>query len=55
VDLIGLEAVRSIVDRRRRKRAGIGGTQDIAIWGVSIGGLLIISAFISGAIWLLNR
>lgn len=55
VDLIGLEIVRSVVDRRRKERDGMGGTQDIAIWGVMIGWLLIIAALISGSLWLWNR
>jgi hypothetical protein len=31
--MIGTEIVRSVVHRRRERRDGLGGTQDIAIWG----------------------
>lgn len=55
VDMIGLEIVRSIVDRRQKERDGLGGTQDIAIWGVLIGYVFIVAAFISGMFWLWNR
>ncbi len=53
--VIGLDVVRSIVDRRRVERDGIGGTQDIAIRGVLIGWVLIFCALVCGTFWLLNR
>ena len=52
MDLFGLEIIRSVVDRRRRERDGIGGTQDIAIWGMLIGWIFIFAALFSGAMWL---
>ena len=54
MSLLVTEIVRSIVDRRRRERDGLGGTQDIAICGMVIGWLCILGAIICGVGWLLT-
>jgi ascorbate-specific PTS system EIIC-type component UlaA len=54
LSLLVTEIVRSIVDRRRRERDGLGGTQDIAICGMVIGWLCILGAIICGVGWLLT-
>jgi hypothetical protein len=53
--LIGTEVVRSIVDRYRKQTRGIGGTQDIAIWGMLIGYVCVAGAVVCGGVWLWNR
>jgi hypothetical protein len=53
--LIGTEVVRSIADRYRKQTRGIGGTQDIAIWGMLIGCVCVAGAVACGAVWLWNR
>jgi hypothetical protein len=45
--MIGTEIFRSVVHRRRERLDGLGGTQDIAIWGTLIGWACFIAAFIS--------
>jgi hypothetical protein len=55
LELIAVEILRSVIHRRRERRDGIGGTQDIAMWGTLIGWLLIIGAGTCGMIWILNR
>ena len=55
LEVIGFELVRSIVHQRRKHGDGLGGTQDIAMWGTLIGWVLIIAALITGSIWLLTR
>ena len=54
LSLVVTEVLRSIVDRKRRDRDGLGGTQDIAIWGMMIGWLCALSAIVCGAGWLLT-
>ena len=54
LSLLVTEIVRSVVDRRRRERDGLGGTQDIAIFGMVIGWLCILGAIICGVGWLLT-
>ncbi|HEY6228521.1 MAG TPA: hypothetical protein VI282_15490 [Verrucomicrobiae bacterium] len=46
--MIGTEIVRSVVHRRREQRDGVGGTQDIAMWGTFIGVACFIGAGICG-------
>lgn len=46
VALIGTEVLRAIV-HARRKRAGGGGTQDIAMWGVIVSAVFAAGAVIS--------
>ena len=55
VALVVTEIIRSIVDRKRKEKNGVGGTQDIAIWGVLIGYLLMLGALVCGSFWLFNR
>jgi hypothetical protein len=52
VILIGMEPVRSIVHARRERRDGLGGTQDIVIWGLLaalVCGLLALVCLVVGA------
>lgn len=49
--MIGTEVLRSVIHRRREKLTGIGGTQDIAMWGTIISLVLFISAGICGLLW----
>lgn len=53
--MIGTEVVRSVVHRRRERRDGLGGTQDIAMWGTLIGWGCFIGAGICGLLWRLQR
>ena len=53
--MVGMEILGSIVHRRRERLYGIGGTQDIAMWGTFIVLALYIGAAISGLIWILQR
>ena len=46
--MIGTEVIRSVVHRRRERRDGLGGTQDIAMWGTFIGLACLIGAGICG-------
>ena len=49
------EILRSIVHRRRERREGIGGTQDIAMWGTFVGLGCIVGAGLSALGWYLTR
>lgn len=42
--LIGLEVVRSVVDARRRRATGVGGTQDIATWSLILTVIFLVAA-----------
>ena len=53
--MVGTEILRSVVHRRRERLQGIGGTQDIAMWGTFIGFALFIGAGICGLIWKLQH
>jgi hypothetical protein len=53
--MIGTEIVRSVVHRRRERRNGFGGTQDIAMWGTFIGLACFVGACICGLLWRLQR
>lgn len=55
LEQILVEVLRSVVDRRRRDRDGIGGTQDIAIIGMLAGWLLVIGALTCGLFWFIER
>lgn len=52
LSLVVTEVLRSIVDRKRRERDGLGGTQDIAICGMVIGWCCIVGAIVCGTVWL---
>jgi hypothetical protein len=54
LSLVVTEVLRSIVDRKRRDRDGLGGTQDIAIFGTLIGWLCVFGAIVCGTGWLLT-
>lgn len=45
--LIGTEVLRTFLDRRRRRRDGIGGTRDVAIVGILLSAAILIAAAIS--------
>lgn len=55
LSLIITEILRSVVDRKRLERDGLGGTQDIAIGGMIVGWLFAIAAAICGLGWLIQR
>ena len=44
--------VRSVVHRHRERVYGIGGTQDIAMWGMLVAWAFLIAAMVTGVIWL---
>jgi hypothetical protein len=53
--LIGTEVLRLIVHRRRELREGIGGTQDIFIWGTLIALVFCFGAIVFGLIAISHR
>jgi hypothetical protein len=54
LSLVITEILRSVVDRKRLERDGLGGTQDIAIGGMIAGWLFAIAATICGLGWLIQ-
>ena len=50
VAMIVTEILRSIVHARRKSKDGLGGTQDIAMWGTLVCGLLLLAAIVCGVI-----
>ncbi len=48
VAMIGTEIVRGVVHRRRQQLSGIGGTQDIAMWGTFLALACFVGAGICG-------
>jgi hypothetical protein len=54
LSLIITEILRSVVDRKRLERDGLGGTQDIAIGGMIVCGLCVVGAIICGLGWLIQ-
>lgn len=55
LELIAVELLRSIIHRKRERRDGLGGTQDIAMWGTAIGWLLLIAGLVCGVLWFFKR
>lgn len=53
--VMGTEMVRSAVHRHRERRYGLGGTQDIALWGTLVGWACFVGAGICGLLWALQR
>ena len=49
------EVLRSVVHARRKSKDGLGGTQDIAMWGTLLGYLLLLGAGVCGLAWLFTR
>jgi hypothetical protein len=45
------EVLRAVIHRRRERRDGLGGTQDIAMWGTLAGFACLLGAAISGLGW----
>ena len=50
--LVAIEFIRSAVHRHRERRYGIGGTQDVAMWGTFITIALWFCAAACAVIWL---
>jgi len=50
--IIAMMILRPIVHRRRERKYGIGGTQDIAMWGTLVGLVCMIGAMVSYIFWL---
>jgi hypothetical protein len=46
LSLIVTERVRDIVDARRVRERGIGGTQDVALWGLLVALVLVIASLV---------
>ena len=55
ISVVVTEFLRSILDRKRRERDGLGGTQDIAIGGMIFGWLCVLGAMVCGAAWVFNH
>ena len=55
VTLVGIELARSIVHRRRERRDGIGGTQDVAMAGVALALLFAVIGFACLLMWVRER
>ena len=55
LSLVITEILRSVVDRKRLERDGLGGTQDIAIGGMFVCGHCLVGAFICGLGWLIQN
>jgi hypothetical protein len=53
--LMATSVLRSVVHRHRERVQGIGGTQDIAMWGLVVAWALLIAAMVTGVIWLAHR
>ena len=51
---VAIALVRSVVHRARERRDGLGGTQDVAMWGSLIGLAAFACAVISAVLWKLN-
>lgn len=50
-----IEVVRSVVHTRRERREGIGGTQDIAMWGTFISLGCALLAAVCWGVWYWSR
>ena len=55
VVIVGMEVLRPIVHRRRERTQGIGGTQDIAMWGTFLALAFFIGAGICLLLWKLKH
>lgn len=44
--LVATEVARSLIHRRRERRDGLGGTQDVAMIGVGVAGLCAVAAIV---------
>lgn len=55
LNLIITEILRSVADRKRLERDGLGGTHDIAIGGMIVRGLCFVGAIICGLGWLIQH
>jgi hypothetical protein len=53
--ILGMEILRPIVHRRRERTQGIGGTQDIAMWGTFLALAFFIGAGICLLLWKLKH
>ena len=48
VSYLVTEVLRAVIHRRRKRRDGLGGTQDIARWGALAMGVCLLGAAITG-------
>ena len=55
LSMVLTEVLRSVVHARRKSKDGLGGTQDIAMWGTFIGCVLLLGSAICGLGWLFTR
>lgn len=55
VSLVTTEVLRSLMHRQREKLSGLGGTQDIAMWGAFASMLCIMAVIAFGVLWLRSR
>ena len=53
--MICMEFVRSFVHKRREQQTGLGGTQDIALWGTLAGLVCMIAAAVCFGMWFSQR
>ena len=53
--IVAIEVLRPIFHRRRERLYGIGGTQDIVMWGSLVGLICMIGTMVSLAVWLSSR
>lgn len=54
VRLVAIEVLRSIVNVRRRRATGVGGTGDITFWGLVITGVFLAGAVVTGVAWVVR-
>ena len=52
--LVATEVLRSVVHAKRKGKDGLGGTQDIAMWGTFLSLLLAVVSIFSTFCWLLS-
>lgn len=53
--IVAISILRPIFHRRRERLYGIGGTQDIAMWGTLVGLVCMIGTMVSLTVWLSSR
>lgn len=50
LSMVATEILRAVIHARRKSKDGLGGTQDIAMWGTVVCGLLLVAAVVTGVI-----
>ena len=53
--MIVTQRVRDTVDARRMARRGVGGTQDVALWGTAVSFLFLCAGLVCLFAWLWTR